>query len=75
MLRENKHVKIKRPGGGEFSFQVFQFPLQLLAAMTIHKVQGLTLEAVIIDQLDGHGSTSQSAYVVSFLNSLKTNSI
>ena len=59
----NKHevvflVKGKR--GSEVT--CFQFPLTLASATTIHKVQGLTLDEIVIDIKGGHFSPGQ-AYV------------
>jgi hypothetical protein len=43
--------------------------------MTIHKVQGLTLDAVFIDQLTGAGSQPASAYVVLLKQILITSTV
>ena len=57
-------LEVKFPAMGKQGAEVtrLQFPLTLAWATTIHKVQGLTLNEIVVDMKGGHFSPGQ-AYV------------
>jgi hypothetical protein len=67
VVMDNKKIvreTVASRGNTPLSFSIKQFPLMLLAAITVHKVQGLTLPGVIIDDLLAPGYQREGAYVV-----------
>ena len=66
-MRDNPktfNFELPRQQKSTISIRIQQFPLVLLAAITAHKVQGMTLDGVVIDGLLDRGHQRESAYVV-----------
>jgi hypothetical protein len=63
-----KELKVSRKVSKDFSISAVmnQVPLRLQTSMTVHKVQGLTLPAVIVDRLCGAQYRNAMYYVVRF---------
>ena len=61
-----KELKVTRKVSKDFSLSAMmsQLPLRLQTSMTVHKVQGLTLPAVIVDRLCGAQYRNAMYYVV-----------